>query len=271
VKLLRRIGIALAVGIVAAYLVVLAGMYVFQRDLQYDRSGSLIELAETALTTAELVTIPNEDGSSVTGWYAPPEAGMPAILYFRGNSQSFSREHERFATFVGEGYGFLAFDYRGFPGSPGETSEANILADAMSAYDWLAEKQDPILIWGRSLGSGPATYVAKEREAEALFLETPFDSAVAVAADRYGFLPVGLLMLDQFRVDEWIDEVDEPVFVAHGTADRTIGFAHGQRVYELAPIKAGFWVVDGAGHAELWERGLWTEAKAFFEGVGGAK
>lgn len=270
-KLLRRVLIGIAAGIVIAYLVVLVGMYVFQRDLQYDRSGRLIELAETALTNAELVTIPNEEGSSITGWYAPPAAGQPVILYFRGNAQSFSREHVRYEAFVDAGYGFLAFDYRGFPASPGETNEANILADAISAYDWLAEKGDPILLWGRSLGSAPATHVAKERDADALLLESPFDSAVSVAAVRYGFLPVGLLMLDQFRVDEWIGDVDEPIFVAHGTADRTIGFSHGQRLYALAPIKAGFFAVEGADHSELWDNQLWFEAQAFFAGVASAK
>ena len=88
---------------------------------------------------------------------------------------------------------------------------------------------------------------------------------MSVAAARYGFLPVGLLMHDQFRVDEWIEAVDEPVFVAHGTADRTIAVRHGERVYELAPIKAGLWIGEGADHSDLWNRGIWTEAKAFFE------
>lgn len=270
-KLLRRITIGTVAGVVLAYLTVLGLMYVLQRDLQYDRSGSLIELAETGLTSAELVTVVNGDDTSVTGWYAPPAPGMPVILYFRGNAHSFSREHERFAQFVADGYGFMAFDYRGFPASPGELNEANILADSIAVFDWLAEQGHPILLWGRSLGSGPATWVARERDADALLLETPFDSAVAVAAARYGFLPVGLLMHDQFRLDQWIIDVDEPVFVAHGTADRTIGFAHGQRAYELAPIKAGLWVVEGADHGDLWGRGLWTEAKAFFEGVAAAK
>lgn len=263
-RFLNRLGIGVLVALAAAYVVMLGVMYVFQRDFQYDRSGRLFELTETKLTNAEIVTIANEDGSSVTGWYAPPAPGMPAILYFRGNAQSFSREHERYEAFVADGYGFLAFDYRGFPGSPGELNEANVLADSLAAYDWLAAKGDPILLWGRSLGSGPASYVASEREAEALLLETPFQSAVAVAADRYGFLPVGLLMMDQYRVDQWLPKVEEPVFVAHGTADRTIGVSHGERVYEIAPVKAGLWIEDGADHSDLWARGIWDRAKAFF-------
>ena len=128
-----------------------------------------------------------------------PQQGKPLILYFRGNAQSFSREHERYEAFVQAGYGFLAFDYRGFPGSPGEVTEAHVLADGLAAFDWATAKGYPIVIWGRSLGSGPATYVASQREADALLLETPFESAVAVAGDRYAFLPVDLLMSDQYH------------------------------------------------------------------------
>lgn len=267
-KLLKRIAIGVVSLGALAYLAVLGGLYFLQRDFQYDRSGRMFALGETLLTNAEVVSIPSADGSTLAGWYAPPAAGKPVILYFRGNSQSFSREYERYEKFTGDGYGFLAFDYRGFPGSPGEVSEENILADALAAYDWLAAKGFPILLWGRSLGSGPATYVASKREGRALMLETPFDSAVAVAADRYGFLPVGLLMFDQFPVNEWIQDVTEPVFVAHGTGDTVINVSHGERVYQLAPVKAGLWIEPGADHSGLWERGLWERAKAFFEGVG---
>jgi fermentation-respiration switch protein FrsA (DUF1100 family) len=267
---MKRLGrIAIGAGIVAvlAYLMVLGGMYFLQRDFQYDRGGRLFALSETKLPQAQLVSIASADGAAVTGWYQPPAAGMPLILYVRGNAQSFSREHERYEAFVADGYGFLAFDYRGFPGSPGEVTEENILADGLAAFDWAKAKGFPIVLWGRSLGSGPATYTASLRDADALLLETPFDSAVSVAADRYGFLPVGLLMSDQFPVDQWIKDVAEPVYVAHGTADRTIGVSHGERVYALAPNKDELWIEQGAGHADMWTRGIWGRAKGFFERV----
>src|SRR5690606_33709380 len=125
---------------VLAYGMVLVAMFVLQRDFQYDRSGRMLALAETALDAAEVVAIPTAGGAMLAGWYQAPAAGKPLIVYLRGNAQRFSREHERFAAFVADGYGFLAFDYRGFPGSPGEVSEANILADGLAAYDWAVAK-----------------------------------------------------------------------------------------------------------------------------------
>jgi fermentation-respiration switch protein FrsA (DUF1100 family) len=66
-------------------------------------------------------------------------------------------------------------------------------------------------------------------------------------------------------VDHWIKDVAEPVYVTHGTADRTIGTSHGERVYALAPNKGELWIAPGAGHSDLWDRGIWGRAKGFFE------
>jgi alpha-beta hydrolase superfamily lysophospholipase len=210
------------------YLGVVIYIFVMQRDMQYDPGGRMYELAETGLQRTQRVSIPGEDGTQLAAWFAPPGEGFPVVLYFRGKSESFSREYARFEDMERDGYGFLAFDYRGFGGTPGEISEAHVLADSLAAFDWLDSKRFPIVLWGRSLGSGPATYVAGRRAVRGLFLESPFVSAVAVAARSYPFLPVGLLMLDQYRVDLWIKDVDEPVFVAHGRMDRDIPASDGR-------------------------------------------
>jgi fermentation-respiration switch protein FrsA (DUF1100 family) len=265
VKLLSRLLLALLVLVIAGYGGVVAYMFVNQRALQYSATGEVFTLAGTALSGARDVAIDSGD-AVVNGWYQAPRPGMPVILYYKGNSRSFSEENERYEQFVADGYGFLAFDYRGFPASPGEISEANILDDALAAYDWLDAQVDaPILIWGRSLGSGPATFVASQRDAAALLLETPFLSAVGVAAERYPILPVGLVMQDQFRNDLWIRDVAEPVLVAHGTADRTIGVSNGERLYALAPNPDALWIVEGADHSDLWDAGIWSHAEPFFE------
>jgi fermentation-respiration switch protein FrsA (DUF1100 family) len=263
-KLVRRVVIGLIVLIVLAYGAVLGGMYFFQRDLQYDKTGAITALADTALIGAEEVSIPS-DGSVINGWYEAPEAGKPLIIYYKGNSGSFSYEHERFETWAQAGYGFLAFDYRGFPESPGSITERGILDDSVAAFDWATSKGSPIVIWGRSLGSGPATYVASVREADALLLETPFLSAVNVAAERYPLLPVYWVMQDQFRVDNWIKSVTEPVMIAHGTADTTIDVSNGKRLYELVPHPDELLIVPGGTHGDLWDRGLWSKAEPFFE------
>lgn len=266
-KLLRIGAIALIALVLVLYTGAVGFMYFNQRALQYEATGEIFPLADVALPGAVDVAIP-VDGAVINGWYQPPQPGKPLIVYYKGNSKSFSEEHERYERFVSEGFGFLAFDYRGFPASPGTISEAGILADAIAAYDWAAAKNFPIVIWGRSLGTGPATYVASIRDAKALLLETPFLSAVNVAAERYPILPVYWVMLDQFRSNEWIADVTEPVMVAHGTADRTIDVSNGERLFALAPNPDELWIVPDAGHSDLWKAGIWDKAMAFFTRAG---
>jgi fermentation-respiration switch protein FrsA (DUF1100 family) len=263
--MLRRVAIGLGVLVIGAYIAGMLGLYFLQRDFQYDPNGKIFAVSETEIGDVETLAIPVGEGQTVTAWYAPPsEAGKPVILYFRGNAGSYTFEHYRFSTFQKAGYGFLSFDYRGFPGSPGVLNQTNVLADSLAVFDWLAAKDVPIVIWGRSLGSGPASYVASLREAKALLLETPFLSAVSVARDRYWFFPVEWLMLDQYPVDRWLADVEEPTLVAHGTADETIGVSHGERVYRLLRNPRELWIVEGAGHSDLWDAGIWQHAEPFF-------
>ncbi|WP_196260553.1 alpha/beta hydrolase [Pelagibacterium limicola] len=265
-RIVRRISAGAVIVLVAVYVGVLAYLYVNQRAFFFAPTGDVFEIAEVGLE-GEVVTIPTSNGETITGWYGRPAPGMPVILYLKGNSQSFSSEYRRFAAFQADGYGFLSFDYRGFPLSPGTITQDNILADALAAYDWVADKGDPIMVWGRSLGASPAVWVASQRETPALLLETPFYSAVSVAAERYPYVPVGLLMLDQFPSNQWIGEVGAPVLVAHGTADSTISVSNAYRLYEEIPVTYDLWIEEGAGHGDMWARGIWERAKAFFADV----
>lgn len=266
-KIVRRIVLAIVAVVLICYLVALGVLYFKQRDFQYDDVGPMTALASLQLPNAQAVAMPTADNATINGWYEAPTGGKPVILFYKGNSGSFTEEHERYEAWAKDGYGFLAFDYRGFPASPGTITQQHILDDALAAYDWLKAKNFPIVIWGRSLGSGPASYVASQRTPDGLLLETPFLSAVDVAFDRYPYMPVQWLMLDQFPVKDWILKVKAPVFVAHGTNDHTIDVHHGKAVYDLVPNKYGLWIEPGADHGDLWARGIWAKAKDFFTDV----
>ena len=265
--MLKKIVIGLLAFVIVVYGGLIAYLYLNQREFFFFPAGEIFDPAVIGLE-AEIVTIPTTNDQVITGWYAPPsDPDLPAILYLKGNSGSFSAEHERFAAFTEAGYGFLSVDYRGFPLSPGEITEDHILADAIAAFDWLAEREPRIAIWGRSLGASPAVWVASQREADAVLLETPFYSAVAVAAERYPFVPVAWLMLDQFRTNDWIGAVTEPVLIAHGTDDQIVSVSNGERLYEDVPNPYDLWIEPGADHGDLWARGIWQRAQEFFASV----
>ena len=81
-------------------------------------------------------------------------------------------------------------------------------------------------------------------------LEAPFTSAVDVGAQHYWFVPVRLLMRDQFRSDLRIGKVRAPVLVVHGENDRIVPITLGERLYGLVRAPKRFVRIAG-GHNDL--------------------
>jgi fermentation-respiration switch protein FrsA (DUF1100 family) len=241
----------------AIYLAPVSYLYVFQRSFVFKPGGELTAPADKGLAGVEVRSFEMADGVRLTGWYAPADAGKPSVLYFHGNAGNLSGRSERFQTILASGFGLLAASYRGYPGSDGSPGERQLVADGLALYDWLAGQNDRIVVHGESLGTGIAVAVAARRDARALMLEAPYTAAVDIAARQYPWIPVGLLMTDQFRSRERIGDVTEPVLIVHGSDDRVIPVAQGKRLFALANEPKSLAIVEGAGHDDLWRRGLW--------------
>jgi fermentation-respiration switch protein FrsA (DUF1100 family) len=253
----------LLVIVIAAYLAANGYLFLFQRSFVFEPGGSLASPAEKGLQQVEIVTFRAADAIELTGWYGQARPGLPTILYFQGNAGNISGRSDRFHQILASGFGLLAVSYRGYAGSGGSPSEASLFADALEIFDWLAARAGSIVIHGESLGTAIAIHVAAERQAGALILEAPFTAAVDIAAATYPWVPVGLLMRDPFLSREAIRRVEEPLLIVHGTEDMVVPVEHGRRLFALANEPKRLAIFAGAGHANLWERGLWLTVREF--------
>jgi hypothetical protein len=98
-----------------------------------------------------------------------------------------------------------------------------------------------------------------------VILEAPFTAAVDIARGAYPWLPVGLLMHDQFLSRERIGRVKEPVLIVHGADDWIVPAKHGRRLFAMAGEPKRLEVFEAAGHEDLWGRGLWPVALDFLQ------
>lgn len=149
----------------------------------------------------EEVHLTTPDGVKLHGWLKHPPGAQrgerfPVVIVFGGVRRETS-------WMINQGdkpreWGWLFVNYRGYGLSQGEPSEQAILADAKLVYDYAAARPDvdpaSIVLLGRSLGSYVAVKVASERKTRGAILATPFDSFAALGAERYPYLPVGLLL-----------------------------------------------------------------------------
>jgi fermentation-respiration switch protein FrsA (DUF1100 family) len=122
----------------------------------------------------------------------------------------------------------------------------------------LRTSPDRIVIFGRSVGTGPATYIAARRPAAALILQSPFVSAFRVLTR------VPLLPIDKFPNYKNIRHVHCPVLIMHSQGDTIIGFWHGQKLFDLANEPKQFFWAKNADHNEMdMAAGYWEALQKF--------
>jgi hypothetical protein len=258
----------LAVIALCVYVGLAAMLYVAQRSLMYFPETIHTTPAQAGLTRAEEVALTTADGEHIFAWHVAPGDGKPVILYFHGNGGALHYRVGRFQKLIDDGLGLVAVEYRGYGGSSGSPSERGLIADAEAAYAFAAARYSTsqIVVWGESLGTGVAVAIAAEKPVGRVILEAPFTSAYAVGAERYWYLPVRLLMKDQFRSDERIRKVTAPLLILHGVQDQVVPYAQGEQLFDLAnKPKHIVRFLDG-GHEDLDSNGALTAVARFLAG-----
>lgn len=123
----------------------------------------------------------------------------------------------------------ISVEYPGYGLYPGAPNAKRVLKDAEIVYDYLHEQigilPKDILIFGRSIGSGPATYLAARREAAALCLMSPYTSIKAAVKEIAG-RAAAFVIKERFKNKEEIQKVKCPVLLIHGKKDVLIPMSH---------------------------------------------
>lgn len=257
----------LLLGVLVIFGGFVALMYVAQRSLMYFPDRQRTAPAAAGLPQAEEIALDTADGEKVLVWHIAPKGERPVVLYFQGNGGGLNLRADRFRALTADGTGLIALNYRGYGGSTGRPTEAGLIADAEAAYAFATSRYpaERIAPWGESLGSGVAVALASSHKVARVMLEAPFTSAVDVGARVYWFLPVGLLMKDQFRSDLRIPKVSVPVLILHGTGDTVVPFALGERLFALANEPKRLVRVEGGGHSNLDRFGALDAVRMFLD------
>jgi fermentation-respiration switch protein FrsA (DUF1100 family) len=260
--------------IAAIYALAVVGLAVFQRRLQYFPDRRPAHPAEAGMSGVEELRLTTDDGETLVAWHAPPREGYPLILYFHGNGGSLVDRVPRFRLFTASGYGFLALSYRGYGGSSGSPTENGLMCDGEAAYREARARgyrSDRIVLMGESLGTAIATVLASVHDAAALVLDSPYSSAVAVAAAHYWMLPVRWLLLDRYRSDLVIPNVHIPVLMVHGDEDVIVPLGLARRLFDLANEPKTFLSAPGGGHLVLGAPEVFPRVREWIDATTNAK
>ncbi len=250
------------------YAVALSGVYAIQRDMQYFPTHRDPAPETLGLEEIERTALPTADGETLVLWFAPPQGDRPVILFLHGNAGEIADRADRLTFYQARGYGVAFLSWRGYGGSTGTPSETGLLLDATAAYDLLRQREIPpdrIALVGESLGTGVAVQLAAQVPVGAVLLEAPYSAAVDIARIAYPWLPVGLLMQDQFRSRDHIAAVRAPILILHGSKDLVIPESSGRRLFAAAHEPKTFLSLGPVGHEALFSPTTWAAGADFID------
>ncbi|KAG6975931.1 hypothetical protein JG688_00001859, partial [Phytophthora aleatoria] len=207
----------------------------------------------------------------IPAFFIPCDKAEYTVLFSHGNAEDLGMIYDWFREVSRRlQANVMSYDYSGYGISEGEPSEEACFADIEAAFAYLVNvKKIPpskIILYGRSLGSGPTTHLAVkqsslEQPVAGLILQSPVLSMFRVVFNFRYTLPG-----DLFCNIDIIEQVRSPVTVIHGTRDEVVPFWHGEGLFEMCPQEwrcKPLWVTD-AGHNNI-EAYLSTFGDDFFQ------
>jgi hypothetical protein len=223
------------------------------------------------LKTADGTRIIAEFGGALTrgGKPAADPGHAPTVIFFYGNGSCVAYMAEEFWRFRQMGANVIMPDYPGYGMSGGKPSEKGFYAAADAVYDYAANRPgiDPsrIVAVGWSMGGAVAIDLAARRKVAALETVSAFTTLPAVARTVTPWLPVTWILRSRFDNLAKIGSVTCPIFIAHGTLDQIVPPAMAGQFAAAARGKVVPFMVEGAGHNDVFETGgdaLWTAMRA---------
>ncbi len=200
------------------------------------------------VTAAEDKWLKAADGTKIHAWFMQPlprpEAPVPlpeprlAVLYFHGNAGNIAQRHDILLRFASMGFAVLAPDYRGYGRSEGRPSEKGIYQDARAAWDLLTGELGysprQVILFGKSLGGGPALELASTVRPGGLFVQSTFTSIPDMAGEVLPFVPKFLVSTKMNNLEK-IAKVTCPVLVIHSRRDEIVPYRMGEKLFAAAP------------------------------------
>lgn len=190
--------------------------------------------------------IPLANKQSLSAIYLANPNARFTILFSHGNAEDLATLMPYLMQFVSHGFAVFAYDYPGYGQSSGKPNEENTYQAIRAAYQYLTSleniKPEKVILYGRSVGTGPTIELATEVHCAGVILESPMVSAYRVMT-VWPIFP-----FDKYRNLSKIPSITAPILLIHGTHDSVIPIWHGKKIFAaITSPKQAYWA-EGASH-----------------------
>jgi uncharacterized protein len=180
----------------------------------------------------------------------PTDSGKVVVFYFHGNMHNVERYAPYVQCFTKNGAFVIMPDYPTYGKSTGKLTEENLYEMALAVYDSYDSlcKGKKIIVYGKSLGTGIASYLSTKRTVNALILETPYYSLTSVAKNHVPIYPVTWLLKYEIPSYKYIEQNQVPTIIFHGDKDNVIPLKNANKLKQVLDKNDQFILLKGCDH-----------------------
>lgn len=190
---------------------------------------------------------------------------LPLVLYFGGNAEEVSHLADYKVYFPNTI--MVLMNYRSFGLSQGVISEKTMFSDALEVYDKLITNSEidanKVIVIGRSIGTGVATYLSSQRKTSATVLITPYENMIDVAFEKYPFVPISLLIKHRFESDKYAPNIASPMLALVSKNDQVIPPHHAYKLVKAWKGKADVLEVNENHNSIMNNEEVWKKIEEF--------
>jgi pimeloyl-ACP methyl ester carboxylesterase len=201
----------------------------------------------------EEVFIPVAGGEEIHALHIKQSNPKGVVFFLHGNAGSLRTWATGLDFYERVNYDLFILDYRGYGKSSGKiTSQQQLVDDVRTAWNFISPQylNKKKVIYGRSLGSGLATILAKNVDPDLLVLVSAYSSMADVAKEQCPFVPSWLLRYP-LRTDEIISDITANVVFIHGSHDELISIDHSKKLHSLIKNKSTLISIEHAAHNDI--------------------
>jgi len=242
------IGVYILLG-VTAFLV--QGMIIFPSPKLSDGATAV----SAKISNVEALELKMKDGKVLRGWFIKnsKSAKSNLLIYFGANGEELSTVIPRMSKY--ENWSIALINYRGYGASEGTPREKALFSDSLEIYDYFSKRDDinssNVVVMGRSIGTGVATYLSSKRDVTSVILVSPYDTITSVAKEKCPIYPVSLILKDKFDSLSIAPSVKVPVYILVGSKDKLIPVWHSKKLGKAWGGKVKLEEIAGVGHNSI--------------------
>ena len=164
-----------------------------------------------------------------------PTATNKILVYFHGNNEDLGQAFQfiKYIQYTIDIH-IIVVEYPGYGVYEGSPDEETVLSDADRVVEFILKvlkwRAKDIIVMGRSIGTGPAWFLASKYTLGALSLISPYTSIRGIIQNMTLGKIYQYFVKERFNNSELIKKVTSPTFILHGKEDDLIPSEHAEEL-----------------------------------------